>query len=303
MKMNFRQIRYFCEIVDAGSAALAAERLFVAPTAISMQLSLLESHLGGELFDRTRRPMELTALGKFFYPRAKALLVQTLRLEEETHGLAEGRRGWLGIGFVRSTIFSILPTTIRAFREHYPDVKLNLIELLSDYQPEQLRKGTIHLGISRFIGNYDRPADLQHALLLDDPFVAVLPADHPLAGRESLSVKELDRNAFIIYPKDPSSVFGQQMLGCLRHAGANVTIAHEAIEIHTALALVAAGLGWSLVGRSARDDNRKDICFVSVTDIQETTSIVAAMRQGEDDRLAAAFLKILLGTSASLNLD
>jgi LysR family transcriptional regulator, benzoate and cis,cis-muconate-responsive activator of ben and cat genes len=73
--MNFRQLRYFCEVVEAGSAVHAAERLHVAPTAISMQLAQLEAHLGGELFDRTRRPMEPTALGKFFYPRAKELLL------------------------------------------------------------------------------------------------------------------------------------------------------------------------------------------------------------------------------------
>jgi DNA-binding transcriptional LysR family regulator len=72
--MNLRQIRYFCTVVEAGSAVLAAETLFVAPTAISMQLAQLEDHLGGELFDRSRRPMELTSLGKYFYPRAKELL-------------------------------------------------------------------------------------------------------------------------------------------------------------------------------------------------------------------------------------
>ena len=59
--MNFRQMRYFCDVVEAGSAVAAARRLHVAPTAMSMQLSQLEAALGGELFDRARRPMEPTA--------------------------------------------------------------------------------------------------------------------------------------------------------------------------------------------------------------------------------------------------
>ncbi len=67
--MNLRQLRYFCEIVEAGSAAAAATRLHVAPTALSMQLGQLEDQLGGELFDRSRRPMELTALGRYFGKR------------------------------------------------------------------------------------------------------------------------------------------------------------------------------------------------------------------------------------------
>ena len=62
MNMNLKTMRYFCEVVEAGSAANAAERLFVAPTAISMQLAQLESQLGGELFDRSRRPVSYTHL-------------------------------------------------------------------------------------------------------------------------------------------------------------------------------------------------------------------------------------------------
>ena len=99
--MNLRQLRYFCELVEAGSSVHAAERLCVAPTAVSMQLGQLEEHLGGELFDRSRRPMQLTSLGRFFYPRAKELLTQAARLGEEAKGIAAGRRGWLRIGFTR----------------------------------------------------------------------------------------------------------------------------------------------------------------------------------------------------------
>lgn len=291
--MNLRQIRYFCEIVEAGSAAQAAAHLFVAPTAISMQLAQLEAQIGGELFDRSRRPMELTALGKFFYPRAKELLAQARRLDEEAHGIAVGKRGWLGIGFVRSTIFSILPQAVRKFREHFPDVQLDLVEVLSEYQPARLREGHIHIGISRFIGVFEQPADLAHTIMFDDPFVAALPCNHPLAKQASISVTDLGKEPFIIYPKDPMSVFGQQMLSLLRSAGENPIVAYEAIEIHTALALVAAGLGWTLVGRSIAVNNRSDVIFVPVHDLQAGTSMVAVTRANEDSKLAAAFLSIL----------
>lgn len=291
--MNLRQVRYFCEVVDAGSAAMAAEKLFVAPTAISMQISLLETDLGGVLFDRKTRPMELTELGKFFYPRAKTLLAQTHRLEEETKGVAEGRSGWLGIGFVRSTIFSILPSAIRAFRETHPDVKLDLIELLSEYQPEQLRQGRIHVGVSRFIGAYDRHADIQYHVLLEDPFVVALHRNHPLATKASISSRDLAGEHFIIYPKDPLSNFGRQVMTCLGNAGTHVKVAHEAIEIHTALALVAAGLGWTLVGGSIQHNNRNDIVFIPIDDIDVTTTVVAMTRVDEDSRLVSRMLDAL----------
>ena len=135
MNMSLKTMRYFCEVVEAGSAANAAERLFVAPTAISMQLAQLESQLGGELFDRSRRPMALTDLGKFFYPRAKELLQQMSRLDSEARGIASGSGGWLSIGFTRSATFSLLPRAIRRFRAAYPEVQLDLCLLYTSPSP------------------------------------------------------------------------------------------------------------------------------------------------------------------------
>lgn len=292
--MNLRQIRYFCAVVDAGSAVLAAERLFVAPTAISMQLGQLERHLGGELLDRSRRPMELTTLGKFFYPRARELLANASRLDEEAQDIATGKRNWLGIGFTRTAIFSVLPAAIRRFREVHPDVHLELLEVLSEYQPAQLRDGRIDIGISRFIGPAAEAPGLRHALMFDDPFVAAVPAGHALARRASLSGAELGGLPFILYPKDAHSPFGQQMLAALKLAGGNPAVGYEAVEIHTALALVGAGLGATLVGRSIVENNRADVAFLPVHDLETGTSVVAVSRSGETGRLAAAFLDLLV---------
>src|SRR4051794_31633320 len=139
--MNIRQMRYFCEVVESGSAVAAAERLHVAPTAISMQVSQLEGALGGELFDRSRRPMGPSALGNFLYPRAKEILVAVARLEEDGRSVAAGRTGWLAVGYTRSTICSVLPRAVRAFRATHPDVQLELLTMLSEHQPEKLLDG------------------------------------------------------------------------------------------------------------------------------------------------------------------
>lgn len=291
--MNLRQLRYFCEVVEAGSAVQAAERLFVAPTAISMQLAQLEEHLGGALFDRSRRPMELTSLGKYFYPRAKELLVQVRHLNDEARGIVSGKRGWLGIGFVRSMLFSILPSAIRRFRESHPDIQLDLIEVLSEYQPEKLREGLIHIGISRYIGEFEHPLDLTHRLMFDDPFVVALPANHPLTRKKSVCVADLDAIPFIVYPKDSRSLYSQKALTLVRNAGANPVIAYEAVEIHTALALVAAGLGVTLVGQSVAENNRSDIAFVPISDITISSKMLAVTRANETGKTVEAFLDVL----------
>ena len=298
--MNLKQLRYFCAIVDAGSAASAAERLFVASSAISMQLTQLEAHVGGELFDRSRRPMELTPLGQFLYPRAKEMLHQMSRLDEDAQGLAGGRRGWLGIGFVRSTLFSILPRTVQRFRALYPEVQLDLVEMLTEYQPVQLRSGQIHIGLSRFVGTFDRSADLTFTHVLDDPLVVALPKGHPLARKNVLSMQDLDNQSMILYPKDARGVFGQQLKTLLASANVRFTAAYDAIEIHTALALVGAGMGLTLVGRSVTQNNRSDIVFRSVVDLHQDTTLMAITRQGEINPLAETFIDILLSDGVTL---
>jgi DNA-binding transcriptional LysR family regulator len=293
--MNSRQLRYFCMVADQGTLSRAAERLFVAPTAISMQIAQLEAALGGDLFDRTSKPMSLTALGKFFLPRARELLYQGVRLEQETRDVAAGKQGWLGIGFVRSLLYSVLPRAVRAFRQRHPAVKLELIELLSESQPEALRNGRIHLGLSRHIRPEVAPADLRHTVLFEDAFIAAIPAQHLLARRKTVSLSALGELPLISYPKDPASSFALHVQSVLHAAGVRPQVGHEAIEIHTALGLVAAGLGYAVVGASVAERGQSDVAFVRIPEIQARTTVLAVTRLDEEGILAASMLSTLTG--------
>lgn len=291
--MNLKQLRYFCDTVASGSAAAAAERLHVAPTAISMQLAMLESDLGGELFDRSRRPMSLTALGRYFYPRAKALLAEAVGLEEEARSVAAGQSGILSIGYTRSSIFTILPRALRAFRTTHPDVKIELITLLSEHQYDQLLNGRIQVGISRYLGAVEPVDGITFTHLIDEPFVAALPKGHQLSRRKSVRAMELAEDDFIAYPKDPQSHFAEHTRALLREAGVDVVASYEANDIHTALGMVASGLGFSLVGQSVGVCNRTDVSFVRIADISATARVMAVTSTGESSKLVSAFLDVL----------
>lgn len=292
--MNLRQIRYFCEVVDAGGGSAAAKRLFVAPTAISAQLALLEQNLGGELFDRATRPMQLTSLGRFFYPRAKELLIQASRLEQESKQVANGSGGWLGVGFIRSTLFSLLPSVIKSYREQHPEVHLDLVEVLSEYQEEKLRQHRIDVGISRFIGVFEQHVDMNYEVIMNDPFSVALPIDHPLAQHDAFPISAFNQLPFILYPKDTRSPFGQKILNYLEERGIRPAVIHDAIEIHTALALVGAGLGGTLVSGSITPNNRSDVVFLPVDDIDISTTLVAVTRKGEANLLLEEFIRMLI---------
>jgi DNA-binding transcriptional LysR family regulator len=279
--MKLRQLRCFCEVADAGTLARAAERLFVAPTALSMQIAQLEQQLGGELFDRKVKPMSLTALGRFFLPRARELLSMGQRLEEDSRDVATGKRAWLSIGFVRSLIYSVVPVAVRDFRHDHPDVKIELIELLSENQPAQLRNDRIQIGLSRHLEMIEPPAGLKHTLLFEDPLVAAVAIGHPLAKRRRTTLGALDALPLISFPRDSTSGYAAHVQSVLRSHGAQPRVGHEAVEIHTALGLVAAGLGYAIVGASVARRGPSDVAFLQITEVQERTLVVAVTREGE----------------------
>jgi LysR family transcriptional regulator, benzoate and cis,cis-muconate-responsive activator of ben and cat genes len=296
--MNLKRLKAFCAIVETGTASAAAEQLHIAPTAISMQIAQLEESLGGKLFNRDTRPMRLTTLGEYLHPRAMELLATARQVEKEAQGVAAGNLGWLSIGFVRSTIFSVLPGAVRQMRQAFPQVRIDLVEMLSEHQAQSIRKGVIHVGLSRQMGDYAREPDMRYTVLMRDPLVAAVPAYHPLATRETVSPAELDALPFICFPKDPFSSFSKQSIEYLQGAGGRPDIGYEAKEIHTALGLVAAGLGMTLVGRTVAQNNRSDVRFLAIDAPPMETEIFALSAQGEPHPLVERFLSFLLPSPA-----
>jgi DNA-binding transcriptional LysR family regulator len=220
------------------------------------------------------------------------LLSSSQRLVEEGKGIAQGELGWLGIGFTRSTLFSVVPAAVRTMKAAYPKVRIDLGEVLTEHQSEKLRQGAIHVGISRMIGAVVPEPDLAYLPLFDDQMVAALPADHPLAAKDSVCVGDFGALPFISYPKDPSSHFSRHVLYQLEVAGGRPIVGYEAQEIHTALGLVAAGLGVTVVGCSVAAQNRTDVRFLPIDDLS-ITSRVYAVHLGEHNPMVDAFLQIL----------
>ncbi|WP_219217919.1 LysR family transcriptional regulator [Variovorax boronicumulans] len=300
--MNLRQLQYFCEMAEGGSAVQAAQRLFVAPTAISMSVSQLEADLGGQLFDRSTRPMPLTPLGKFLLPRAQELLAQTRRLEGDARRVASARQGWLGVGFTRSVMLSVLPVAVRRFREAFPDVRLEMVELLAEHQPAQMENGKVHLGIARFIEPVPPPPGFSMCTLFEEPLLAALPIGIRADARAPLTLAELARYPFISYPRDPKTRYAAQVLAAAEQRGSPLTVQHEAMEIHTALGLVAAGLGVTLVGASVALNARQDVALHAVEGLDATTTVVALMPDLGRNAFVDPFVALLEEAAVQLGL-
>lgn len=256
--MNLRALQCFVILAEELNFSRAAERLHIAQPALSQQIRSLEERLGTQLVDRARRPLTLTEAGHYLCTEARQILGALEQASLATQEIGVGRRGWLSIGFTRSAMYSILPPALKAFHHAYPQVELKLFEMLTEEQTDALRDMRIHVGIGR------QPLAIEGCTsypLLRERVMAALEPGHPLAARKTVTIADLADTPLILYPKHQNAQFKRSVLSLYRDAGLAPLVAHQAYEIQTAIALVAAGLGVTFIGESVARLGRSDVVY------------------------------------------
>ncbi len=199
--MELRHLRYFIALGEELNFTRAAERLHIAQPPLSQQIRQLEEELGVTLLQRNERPLRLTAAGGFFLDRARALLTSFEGAVADTRRIGRGHSGRLAIGFVGSAMFVGLPEVVAAFRDRFPDVELVLNEMLAAEIAECLRQRRIDVGFSR--PPLSAENGFAQRVLLQEPYVAVLPRHHRFADRAEIALAKLADEDFILYPSRP----------------------------------------------------------------------------------------------------
>jgi len=276
-KMNIKQLKYFCAVVESGGISLAAKAFSLAPAAISLQITALEKELKGELFNRNSRPMTLTRLGEFLFKQSHEVIFNFEKLEKDASFFSHTQSTELNLGFVRSVMFNLLPETIKLFTESYGHINITLKEVLSEYQPELISEGIIDIGFIREMELYQSTPEhgVVRELIFIDPLVAAIPLNHYLSRKKFITLRDFCNSPFIIFPSDPKSSYSVHILNKFNEHGVKPAVSHRVLEIHTALALVGAGLGVTLVGKSTIPNNRRDILFLPIEDFKCLSYIYA----------------------------
>ncbi len=247
--MELRQLECFIAVAEELHFGRAAIRLHLSQPPLSRTIQQLETELGTRLLERTRRKVELSAAGAVFLDRARRILALAADAREETQRVTDGRSGTLTLSFVGSAMYTILPRVLRQMRRRFPDITIRLHEMTSDQQVAALLDGSTQAAIIR-------PAiihpQLESRVLLHEKMMVALPADHPLAGQETVSVRELSRDTFILFPRRTRRNLGNRILDLCAEAGFAPAAVQEALEMQTGLGLVAGGLGVSIVPEGAR---------------------------------------------------
>jgi DNA-binding transcriptional LysR family regulator len=247
MNLEFSELQAFVVLAGTLHFRKASERLFLSQPALSKKIQRLEEKLKGAFFVRSRRRVALTDAGKSFLPKAAKLLQGAEDALRETQAAVEGRVGTLRIGFGIASLPEILPRTILRFRKLYPEVELQMREMPSPSQVSSLIERGLDAGILRMPVT-DRK--LMCVPLFSEHLVLATPADVRCRPKEGIN--GFRDSGFISVSPSVSKTFHDRVLSLCLRAGFTPRVVQEANEILTMLHFVRAGMGVSLVPRSAQ---------------------------------------------------
>jgi DNA-binding transcriptional LysR family regulator len=248
--MELRHLRYFVAVAEEMSFTRAAARLHMAQPALSVQIRQLERELGVSLFDRSRRTIMLTEGGNVMLTEARRLLGMLDNAVELVRRTGSGAVGRIAIGFVPSASNAALPPLLRRFSQTHPDVAMHLREMAPGDLVRRLHAGD--LDVCFLYLPFTDPS-LQQAVITREAFVVALPADHRLAGRDAVDVRDLAGEPFVIPAQHGMPGLNAQVLDICREAGFAPRAVHDDVWlVQTMIGLVAAGAGVALVPSSAR---------------------------------------------------
>ncbi|MEC3916687.1 LysR family transcriptional regulator [Nocardia sp. CDC160] len=288
--VELRHLRYFLAVADELHFGRAAARLHIAQPALTQQIQRLESLLETRLFDRTSRTVALTPAGAVLRDRAIALLGHADRDLAEVTRIGRGSQGTLHLGFVPSVLPLEPLRGVREFRDRYPLVDVDLVEGFTSHLMERLASGTLDMAIVR---DPDSLPGTGTVPLMTEPFMAVLPADHPLAERDSITGAELADNPLVFFPRAAGGLAHEKNLSPLLESGRRPRIVQEATNWTIILYLVAAGLGVTIAPRSATFTAPASVRIIPVTDTDADTTIYLATRAGDDRPIVHNLLELL----------
>jgi DNA-binding transcriptional LysR family regulator len=288
MAIELRLLRYFAAVAEEGNVGHAAARLFISQPALSQQIRALEEQVGVPLFTRHPRGVELTEAGEVLLADAREVLARAERLDETVEELARGEGTALRIGVPPGLDARLLPGLLASLRESYADSAIEVRELTTPDQLEALRAGSLDLGLVR------EPVDdtrLSRRTLLVEPLGASLPATHPLADRESLTLAELAGDLFVCFPRPWAPSLHDVLVHALRERGIEARF-EDSEQLSTTVGKVAAGEGITL-SAPAWLDGVPGIVWRPLTDVQIEIRTAAAWRASNRSPLLRALVDLL----------
>lgn len=295
--MELRHLRYFIAAAEEEHFGRASDRLHITRPAVSQMIIDLENELGTELFERRAHSVKLTAAGQVLLPQLQSIMNNLANALATARQVGEGKIGALNIGYGSLTLLHpLFRAVIKQLHETCPGVTISLFEIPTSQQPKALAEGKIHAGFMHFgpaaMTAYRRggaSALSQEAAVLDYLKIqsgglgVVMPHDHRLAKRRSVSLAELAGENFVIVPVSSVTPGYGPLYTLCQNAGFEPKIVQEVNSVATQLNLVSVGMGVGLIGVGKHFLYPPGCVVIPFSDVDYATSFELGWVQGRSD--------------------
>ncbi|WP_017754243.1 LysR family transcriptional regulator [Calidifontibacillus oryziterrae] len=241
--MDIRHLEYFSEVARLLSFTKAASTLHVSQPSLSKAIQNLENELGVQLFYRSPKQLELTDAGKAVLVNAKHVLDAFKNLTSELTDISNLKKGEIKIGIPPIMGAAFFSKLISQYKEIYPLVQIHLTEVGSKKIKEGVEDGSLDIGL---VCNIPIKSDMFEVIrLLNDPLLAIMHKENPLAKKEVIQLSDLQNEPFVLYRKD-FSLYDRIIDVCSRN-GFSPIIACESSQKDFIVEMVGAKLGVALL--------------------------------------------------------
>ena len=287
--MDINQLEVFLAVAQEKSFSRAAETMNRTQPAVSQAIRRLEAELGESLFDRSSKDGTLTAAGRVLLDFSHQMLNLRRHAHSAIRELRDLNRGKLALGANEYTVMSLLPL-IPVFRARHPHIKIEVKRSLASRIPSEIIGRGIEIGVVSFKPN--DPAIRSIAVGVDEISLVVAP-DHPLAGRKTVSVKDLGAEAFIAH--NVPSPYREKVIRTFEKHRTPLNISMEMPTLEAIKRLVEQGMGVALIPRLAAqiEIERKQLVGLTVKEMKLERRLHLIHRKGATlSHAAKAFLRV-----------
>lgn len=280
---TLKQFQYFIKIVEEGSFTAASEKLFIAQSALSRQIKLLEEEIDFQLFDRTDKKIKLTTAGEVFYKKIKDNMHYLNEIIGVSKDIAEGKNRQIKIAHSSSIIMDDKKVQILKEISLAKHINFEINTLSSEHQILALMSGEIDIGLIR--------PPVRHTLdeinvvkLYEEPLMVAVHVDHAkFANKQEIQVKDLKDEYFVSTPHPKRGGLSYLVSNLCVGAGFWPKAALIQSRKLSQLQLVAANLGISIVPQEFKQILPKNVKLIPLENKNLLSEVVLAYRANQSD--------------------
>ena len=281
--METARCRAFLAAAETGSFSKAAEALSYTPSGVNQLVTALEKELGFPVFRRNTKGVTLTENGELLLPTVREFLRQEDRIFElsaEMNGLLIGS---VTIASYSSIATHWLPAVIRAFQQDYPQIRIKLMEGIWQEVSKWLDDRAADIGFL----SYQEGMPYDFIPLAEDPMLALLPKDHPLAQAETYPLENCRHDRFIM----PALGCDDDVEALFAKNGIEPNVQFTTLESLSVMSMVEQGLGMSVMNKLITEKRICDIVMLPIDPPSQITLGVAMHSKADVSPAVKMFLK------------